>query len=142
MAATLTAFLAGNARRPANRKIAVSARFTDADGRPLEWEVTCISAAENQKLRQASLRQTPVPGRRGQFRQELDAAKYQAGLAARCTVFPDLNDAALQESWGVMGAEALVGAMLTPGEFDTLVAEILDLCGFADAEELTEAAKN
>ena len=98
MAKSLSAFLAQNAKKVDNRKIALSPRFVDEKGKAMEWEITCITAAENQKLRKDSLRNIPIPGKRGQYTQEMDTAQYQAKLAARCTVFPDFNDAELQES--------------------------------------------
>ena len=142
MAKSLSAFFAQNAKSVANREIALSPRFVDEKGNTMEWEITCITAAENQKLRRDSQRNVPVPGKRGQYSQEMDMARYQAKLASRCVVFPDLNDASLQESYGVMSAEQLAGAMLTPAEFDDLIFAITDLCGFTSDNELTEEAKN
>lgn len=142
MAKSLSAFLAQNAKRVDNRKIALSPRFIDENGEPVEWEITCITAAENQKLRKDSQRSVPVPGKRGQYTQEMDMARYQAKLAARCTVFPDFNNAELQESYGVMGAEQLAGTMLTPAEFDDLIIAITELCGFTAEGELVDEAKN
>lgn len=142
MAKSLTAFFAQNAKKVENRKMAVSPRFTDTNGKAVEWEITCITAAENQKIRKDSLRNVPVNGKRGQFTQDFDTAQYQAKLAARCTVFPDLNDVQLQESYGVMGAEALISTMLTPGEFDNYILAITELCGFTAEGELVDEAKN
>lgn len=142
MAKSLSAFLAQNAKKVDNRKISLSPRFVDENGKAMEWEITCITAAENQKLRKDSLRNIPIPGKRGQYTQEMDTAQYQAKLAARCTVFPDFNDAELQESYGVMGAEQLAGAMLTPAEFDDLIIAITELCGFTAEGELVAEAKN
>ena len=142
MAKSLSAFLAQNAKKVDNRQIALSPRFTDENGKAMEWEITCITAAENQKLRKDSLRNIPIPGKRGQYTQEMDTAQYQAKLAARCTVFPDFNDAELHESYCVMGAEQLAGAMLTPAEFDDLIIAITELCGFTAEGELVAEAKN
>lgn len=47
----LTAFLAQNAKQVENVKLVVSDRFTDEDGKPLEWEVRCISSREDETLR-------------------------------------------------------------------------------------------
>ena len=84
----------------------------------------------------------PVNGKRGQYTQEFDTATYQAKLAVKCVVFPDLNNAELQESYGVMGAEQLISAMLMPGEFDELISTILELNGFTDMGEMVDEAKN
>ena len=142
MAKNLSAFLAQNARKVENRKFAASPRFTDENGKPMEWEITCITAAENQKIRKESIRNVQVNGKRGQYTQDFDTAQYQAKLAVKCTVFTDLNDADLQESYGVMGAEALISAMLTPGEFDNYILAITELCGFTADGDLVDEAKN
>lgn len=142
MSKNLSAFLAQNARKVENRRIAVSNRFTDENGKPVEWEITCITAGENQRIRKDCVRNIPVSGKRGQLTQDFDTAAYQARLAACCVVFPDLNDKDLQNSYGVMGAEQLISAMLTPGEFDNLILAITDHNGFSTDGELIEEAKN
>lgn len=140
--ASLSAFFKQNAKQVENQKIVVSDRFRDENGKPVEWEISCISASENQKIRKNSIRNKPITGKRGQYTQEFDAAAYQSRLATRCIVFPDLNNKELQESYGAMDAEQLISAMLTPGEFDDLILNITDLCGFKTEEELVEEAKN
>ena len=142
MAKSLSAFFAQNAKKVDNRKVVASDRFADETGAPMEWEITCITAGENQKLRKDSIRSVPIPGKRGQVTQDFDTAKYQAKLAVKCTVFPDLNNAELQESYGVMGAEQLISAMLSPGEFDAYILAILELNGFTSEGELVDEAKN
>lgn len=142
MAQNLSAFFKQNAKQIENRKIAVSDRFTGEDGKPVLWEITCISASENQKIRKNSMKNKVAAGKRGQYTQEFDAAAYQARLAAQCVVFPNLNDKDLQDSYGVMDAEQLISAMLTPGEFDDLILSITDLCGFKTEEDLVDEAKN
>ena len=141
MANTLSAFFAQNAKKADNRKFVASPRFVD-NGKPLEWELAAITAGENQKLRKSCMKSVPVNGKRGQYTQEFDTATYQANLAVKCVVFPDLNNAELQESYGVMGAEQLISAMLMPGEFDELISTILELNGFTDMGEMVDEAKN
>lgn len=115
MAKNLTAFLAQNAKKIDNVTFIASDRFIDPDtGEAMPWEICCITAAENAGLRKACMRTVPVPGRKGQFTQDFDANAYLAKVAVRCTVFPNLNDAELQQSYGVMGAEQLITTMLTP----------------------------
>lgn len=141
MAESLSAFFAQNARKVENRQVAVSDRFVGKDGKPVLWEIACISASENQKLRNASMRSQST-GKRGQYAQSLDTAVYQAKLAARCVVFPDLNNGELQGSYGAYSAEQLIAQMLTPGEFDDLILAIVELNGFTPEGELVEEAKN
>lgn len=142
MAKSLSAFLAQNAKKVDNQFIAASPRFVDEDGKPVEWEICCITANENSQIRKSCMHSVPVPGRRGQYTQDFDAASYQSKIAARCTVFPNLNDAELQASYGVMGAENLIATMLTAGEFEDYSAKILELNGFSASDELIDEAKN
>lgn len=142
MAKSLSAFLAQNAEKVENKSFVASTRFKDENKKPMKWELCCITAGENQKLRKSCMKSVPVQGKRGQYTQEFDSATYQAKLAVKCVAFPDLNDAELQESYGVMGAEQLISAMLTAGEFDELVAAILEHNGFRDDGELIDEAKN
>lgn len=142
MAKSLSAFFAQNAKKIDNRLVAASPRFVDEDGKPMQWEICCITADENAGIRKGCMRSVPIPGKRGQYTQEFDSQAYQAKIAARCTVFPNLNDAELQSSYGVMGAEKLVTTMLTAGEFEDYTREILVLNGFTADDELVEEAKN
>ena len=122
---------------------AASDRFTDPDtGDPMLWEICCITAAENAALRRASIRQIPVPGRKGQFTQDFDANAYLARVAVRCTVFPNLHDAELQKSYGVNGAEELIATMLTPAEFEDYSTKVLQTNGFQTGDEMVAEAKN
>ena len=61
---------------------------------------------------------------------ETDPADYLCRLAAACVVEPDLQNAALQRSWGVMGAEDLLKRMLSAGEYAKLVERVQAVCGF------------
>ena len=141
MAESLSAFFAQNAKKVENRKVAISDRFVDKNGKPLLWEIACISASDNQKLRNSSMRSQSM-GKRGQYTQTMDTALYQTKLAARCVVFPDLDDGELQSSYDTYSAEQLISQMLTPGEFDDLILQIVELNGFTPEGELVEEAKN
>ena len=142
MSNSLSAFLKPNVEQIANAKFAPSSRFKGEDGKPVEWEICCISADEYARIRSRCIRQVPVPGKKNRFTQEFDSRAFQTRVAARCTVFPDLNSAELQDSWGVATPEDLVGAMLIGGEFDDYVAEVLRVNGFKDDTELVSDAKN
>lgn len=102
----------------------------------------CISSREDETLRRDCQYRVQVPGKRGSFRQEFDNVLYLAKLAAACTVYPNLNDAELQDSYGVKCAEELISAMLTPGEYTNYTEKLFDICGFGDAPDLEEQAKN
>jgi len=144
MSRSLSSFLAGEARPTENRRHVVSDRFVNAEtGKPEEWEYRIITAQENSAIRKGCIRTIPAPGgKKGHFTQDFDATLYQAKLAVACTVFPDLNDAALQDSYKVMGAENLVMAMLLPGEFEDYSTELLEAHGFTNQGDLVDEAKN
>ena len=142
MANSLSAFFAQNAKKVDNQFVVASPRFVDQNDEPIRWEICCITADENARLRKECMRSVPVPGRRGQYTQEFDATGYQSKIAARCTVYPNLNDAELQASYGVNGAEKLITTMLSAGEFEDYSAKVLGLNGFSDADELVDEAKN
>lgn len=137
----LTAFLCGNAAQVENVRFAASERFLDAEGVPVSWELRCVSSTEDEEIRRGAT--CRVAGRRGQAASETDVALYLARLAAKCTVYPDLNDGALQDSYGVMGAESLLRAMLTPGEYAEYLRQVQKICGFdVPFDKLVDEAKN
>lgn len=142
MSNTLTAFMRPNVAQIENHFITPSSRFTNDKGEAVVWEIGCISADEYAKIRSSCIRQVAVPGKKNQFTQQIDTYAFQAKIAARCTIFPDLNNAELQNSWGVATPHELLGKMLIGGEFDDYVTEIFRLNGFKTEEELAEEAKN
>ena len=143
MTKTLTAFLSQNAKKVDNVTYVASNRFVDPEtNKSVPWEICCITAAENVALRKSCMHMIQVPGKKGQFTQDFDANAYLAQVAVRCTVFPNLNDAELQKSYGVMGAEQLITTMLTPAEFEDYSTKVLQANGFQSTDEMIEEAKN
>lgn len=140
---SLSAFLAENALTVEHIKFAASPRFLDKDKKPMEWEIKTISATEDEALRKSCAKRVPVPGKRNQYQKETDYDMYLGKLAVACTVFPDLNNAELQGSYHVMGGEALLKAMLTPGEYADYIAKIQEVCGFETTlQDEVDEAKN
>ena len=137
----LSCFLAGNAERKANRKLVVSDRFRDKNG-PVKWEIRPISAAEDEQLRKACTRRIPVPGKKNQYAQDFDANAYLTKLAAKAVVFPDLDSAELQDSYGAMGAEQLIKVMLYKEEFDRLTEGLEEDTETENINDLVDEAKN
>ena len=152
----LSAFLAENALKVENIKHIVSKRFVNEDKKPIEWEIACITSSEDEKLRKDCTKRIPVPGKRNQFTidrlekveknrftMETDYNLYLGKLAAKCTVFPNLDDAELQNSYGVMGADALLKVMLTPGEYADYLTKIQEVNGFdISFDEKVDEVKN
>lgn len=138
----LSCFLAGSVEKRENKKIVVSNRFKDTNGKPVEWEIRSISAEEDEALRRSCTKRIPVVGKRNQFTQDFDSNSYLAKLAAKAVVFPDLNNAELQNSYGVMGAEQLIKTMLYKDEFDKLTECLVSQTDSEDVNELIDEAKN
>jgi hypothetical protein len=138
----LNAFLSQNVIKPKNIKFVVSKRFVE-DGKPVEWEVAPISSEDDEKLRKDCTKKVPVFGQKGQFTQETDMNLYLGKLAAKCTVFPNLNDAELQNSHGVMGADVLLKTILISGEYADYLTKIQEVNGYETTfEEIKDEAKN
>ena len=140
---TLSAFLSENAIPVENIKFAASPRFVDENKKPVEWEIKTITGTEDEALRKSCARRVPVPGKRNQYQKETDYDLYLGKLAVACTVFPNLNDKGLQDSYKAMGAEALLKAMLTPGEYAAYVEKVQEVCGFSTPiQEEVDKEKN
>ena len=136
------AFLAQNALKPENEKVVVSKRFIE-DGKPIEWEVAAITSDEDDQLRKDNTKRMPVPGKKGMMVPETNYTAYLAALAVKCTVFPNLHEKELQNSYSVMGATELLKKMLLPGEYDEYLATIQKINGFdVGMDEVVEEAKN
>lgn len=138
----LSCFLAGNVEKRENKKVVISNRFKGEDGKPVEWEIRSISAEEDEALKKACTKKIPVVGKKNQYSQDFDANAYLSKLAAKAVVFPDLDDAELQNSYGVMGAEALIKTMLYKDEFDALTEHLVNSSNAEDINDLVEEAKN
>lgn len=137
-----SAFMAGNAAKVENKKIVVSNRFKDENGKPIEWEIRALTNEENDEIARRCMVNVPVAGRRGAFTRELDQAKFSTALLAASVVYPDLNDAELQDSYGVKTPEALINRMLYIPEATLLAQEIGKLSNLEDLGDAVEEAKN
>lgn len=139
----LSAFLSENAIVEENVKFVPSKRFLDKDKNPMQWEIQCITSEEDEEIRKSCTKKVQVPGKRGQFTKETDFDMYLGRLAVRCTVFPNLNDSELQNSYGVMGADKLLKKMLKPGEYAAYCEKIQEANGFEiSMDEMVEEVKN
>ena len=143
MATTYEAFMVGRAIKEECVEYVASKRFLGGDGKPIPWKLQTITSGKNSELRKASMKPQPIPGKKNRFEMGIDVYLYVSKLIVACTVFPDLNDKELQDSYGVMGAEELLDAMLLPGEKDALGAKVQEINGYdAEADEQVEEAKN
>lgn len=137
----LSAFFAQNKVKTPNIKYAASKSFVDAEGKPLEWELRKLESTETEAMKKSCRRKVKV-GNNYETEQDMDL--FSLKTAAAAVVFPDLNNAELQDSYNVMGAENLLKRMLSPGELQKLYNKVGELCDFGVDEEteLIEEAKN
>ena len=134
-------FMAGNTTNETVKYVA-SKRFVDK-GKPVEWEIKSIDSELDEALRKECTKRVPIAGKRGQYNQEVDTDKYIAKLCVTCTVYPNLNDAELQDSYGVKSGEALLKKILRPGEYTDYKAKVMEVNGYdMSMEELVDEAKN
>lgn len=137
-----SAFLAQNKIKKDNVKFVASKAFVQ-DGKPLEWEIRALSSKEDDALRKMCTKQIKVMGKSNVYRTEMDAPAYIGKLAAACTVYPDLNNKELQDSYGVMGADELLKAMLSPGEYAEYCNKVSEVNDFdISNDDLVDEAKN
>lgn len=134
----LAAFLKQNKVEVGNIKFAASQSFLDEKGNPIEWTLRPMTSKAAESIRKAC----QSYGRGGKV--IVDSSKFNRMVAAYCTVEPNLNDAELQDSYGVMGAEDLIVEMLdNDGEYQAYVKKCMEISGYNQNDaELVEEAKN
>lgn len=140
----LSLFLKKNKRVRENAFYAATKSILDETGEPVKWEIRPLTTAEDEALRESCTYDAPIPGKKGQFRTKIDVNAYMNKQMCAAIVFPDLNNAELQDSYEVKTPEDLLKEMVDdPSEYADLRSFIQELSGFD--KELTdevEEAKN
>ena len=135
-----SAFMKSNKKQRSNELYAATKSLTDGNGVPLLWELRPVTTRENEAIREQCTTEVQKPG---MYRQRVDTSEYQAKLMAAAVVTPNLNDAELQDSYGVMSAEELLKEMLDDaGEYTELAVKVQQISGFTTLAEDVEAVKN
>ena len=135
-------FMAGAKDIEETTKYVASKRFVE-NKKPVEWELKTISSSLDEAIRKECTKKVPVVGKRGQYTQEVDTDRYVGKLCVACTIYPNLNDAALQDSYGVKSGDELLKKMLLPGEYTEYKAKVMEVNGYdMSMEELVDEAKN
>ena len=85
-----------------------------------------------------------VTGKPNMYRPKVLTSAYLAKMVVAATVYPDLYDAELQDSYGVKTPEDLLYAMVDDaGEYQNLTVWMQKFQGFSQPiEEKVNAAKN
>ncbi|MCT6924096.1 hypothetical protein [Metasolibacillus sp.] len=141
----LQAFFAHNKKKQDNIKRAISKSFVDENGNAVEWEFAPISPERDAELKSESTKRSLITQgkRKGQYNTDFDHFKYQRLLTVESIVYPNLHDKDLQDSYGVFGADELLGKMLTIGEITDAAKVAQEVNGFEiELDELVEEVKN
>ena len=136
-------FMKANKIQKQNVMHPVTKSLTDENGEPLLWEIKPLTTKENEAIRESCTIEVPVKGKPNHYRPKIDMNKYQTKLICAAIVSPDLNNAELQNSYGVMSAEDLVKEMVDdPAEYTDLMVFIQNISGFKTLQDEVEEAKN
>ena len=109
---------------------------------PFPFVVKSITEAENKAIRK-TCQKISFDKKTRQKQTETDTDLYNTRLVAACCVEPNFRDAALQEKYGVRGAEDLIDRILKPGQYTDLLIAVQEINGFTDdVNDLRDEAKN
>ena len=136
-------FMKANKIQKQNVMHPVTKSLVDENGEPLLWEIRPLTTKENEAIREACTRDVPVKGKPNMFRPKIDMNAYQTKLICAAVVSPDLNNAELQNSYGVMTPEDLIKEMVDdPAEYTDLMVLVQNISGFKTIQEEIDEAKN
>ena len=105
-------FYKENRKEAENKKIVISKRFLDEQENEICWEMKALSQKENEEILKKCRRMRSAGNDTEQY--------YETMVLAESVVFPDLNNIELQNSYKVVGKEALLLELLTAGEYEAL----------------------
>lgn len=137
-------FMKANKIAKPNEKYAPTTTLQDENGKPLEWEFKQITSKENEVLRDSCTIEVPVKGKPNLYRPKVKTAEYLAKMIVASTVYPDLYDKELQDSYGVMTPEELLYAMVdNAGEYQDFTVWMQKFQGFTkNLDDKVDEAKN
>lgn len=136
--ATLNGFL--NPKKISTIKVAISDRFCDENGSPLEWELRCLSGEEIQAVQNECV---TIKRNGKKTDTQFDNNKFQDYLMAKSVITPNPNASDLQDAYGVKDATKVFGKMLTGAEYLELYTKVSEINGLnKNIEDLVEEAKN
>lgn len=112
-------------------------------GLPFPFVIHSITEAENKEIRK-SCQKTTFDKKTHKRETETDNDLYNTRLVIACCSDPNFKDAEFQKAKGVVGAEALVNKVLTPGQFVDLLLGVQEVNDFTadDINDLRDEAKN
>lgn len=140
----MKAFLKGQKKIKPNAFYSASENFLDDNGKPIPWEIKPLSTKDNERIKDECTTIIETRDKGFKAHPKVDIKMLQAKQITASVVFPDLYDKELQDSYGVMGAEDLLFALLDEaGEYQNLVMFIQKYNKLnVTLDEKIETAKN
>lgn len=132
---SLNGFFKSNAKSLPDVKVVVSERFTNEDGSPIEWVLHPIST---KKVEEITKRNTKTTLKNGKKESIVNEENLNAELLEAVVLYPSLNDAELQDSYGVSSANELLSVMLYPGETQVLTNALQEVMAGTKANDIDE----
>ena len=132
---SLNGFFKSNAKSLPDVKVVVSERFTNEDGTPIEWVLHPIST---KRVEEITKRNTKTTIKNGKKESIVNEENLNAELLEAVVLYPSLNDAELQDSYGVSSANELLSVMLYPGETQVLTNALQEVMAGTKANDIDE----
>lgn len=132
---SLNGFFKSNAKSLPDVKVVVSERFTNEDGTPIEWVLHPISTKRVEEITKRNSRTTIKNGKK---ETTVNEENLNAELLEEVVLFPRLNDAELQDSYGVTSVNELLSVMLYPGETQVLTKALQEVMSGTKANDIDE----
>lgn len=132
---SLNGFFKSNAKSLPDVKVVVSERFTNEDGTPIEWVLHPIST---KLVEEITKRNTKTTIKNGKKESIVNEENLNAELLEAVVLYPSLNDAELQDSYGVSSANELLSVMLYPGETQVLTNALQEVMAGTKANDIDE----
>lgn len=132
---SLNGFFKSNAKSLPDVKVVVSERFTNEDGSPIEWVLHPIST---KLVEEITKRNTKTTIKNGKKESTVNEENLNAELLEAVVLYPSLNDAELQDSYGVSSANELLSVMLYPGETQVLTNALQEVMAGSKANDIDE----
>lgn len=121
---SLNGFFKNKAKQVDDVRVVVSERFTDEKGKPLKWVLHPIST---KLVEEITKKNTVTKLENGKRVKKTNEENLNADLLEQVVLFPRLNDAELQNSYGVTNVNDLLSTMLYPGETQVLTQALQDV---------------
>lgn len=130
----LKAFL--NPVKADSKQIVVSNRFLDDNGQAIPFTIRPLSQEINDRIQRKHMKKDKT----GQI--NFNQNDYMNDLVAESVIYPDLENADLQQAYGAFSKTELIKKMLLAGEYMNLLLEVQKISDLTSEEDLIEEAKN